>query len=167
FPTRRSSDLAAVHVAVGSRGAVVGVQQGQRAGSFRHVAEEVEQGAVGAVVLVRVRLERVDHVGELDRIADEEGRGVVAHQIPVAVFGVELGGETTRVAQGFRAVVAVNHGGEAHEYRGGLAFTEQADHGQVRQVGRGGEFALGAGTTGLDYGLPNASPVVPLRVSAQ
>ena len=47
----------------------------------------------------RIGLERVNHVRELDRVADEEDRQVVADQIPVAVLGVELDGESARVAQ--------------------------------------------------------------------
>ena len=32
----------------------------------------------------------VDEVGEFDRVLDEEHGDVVAHQVPVALFGVEL-----------------------------------------------------------------------------
>ncbi|MNC74550.1 hypothetical protein D3C75_1259250 [compost metagenome] len=63
--------------------------------------EQVEAPGVVAQVGARVWLEGVDHVGELDRIADEEGREVVADQVPVAIGGVKTGGKTARVAQGF------------------------------------------------------------------
>jgi hypothetical protein len=41
----------------------------------------------------------VDDVRELDRVADEGDREVVADEVPVAVFGVELDGEAAGVAR--------------------------------------------------------------------
>ena len=37
----------------------------------------------------------VDEVGEHQGVADEEDGGVVAHQVPVALLGVELDGEAS------------------------------------------------------------------------
>jgi len=70
---------------------------------------------------VRVRLLRVDEVGELERVADEEDRRVVAHQVVVAVLGVELDGETARVAYGVGRTACAGHGREAREGLGLLA----------------------------------------------
>ena len=47
---------------------------------------------------VRQALLRVDEVGELAWVADEEHRGVVADQIEVALVGVELQRESPWVA---------------------------------------------------------------------
>ena len=44
----------------------------------------------------------VDEVLELAGVADEEDRGVVAHQVVVALLGVELDREAARVAAGVR-----------------------------------------------------------------
>ncbi|MNO08547.1 hypothetical protein D3C81_2312570 [compost metagenome] len=51
----------------------------------------------------------MDHVRELDRVANEESRKVVTDQVPVTVGGVKLGGEATRVAQGFWRVGAMHN----------------------------------------------------------
>ena len=42
----------------------------------------------------RVPLLGVDEAGEEDRVPDEEDGGVVADEVPVALLGVELHGET-------------------------------------------------------------------------
>ena len=69
----------------------------------------------------RVRLERVNDVGELDRIADEEHREVIADQIPVAILGIELDRKASRIAGDFRRVAAADDGREADRQRGLLA----------------------------------------------
>lgn len=56
------------------------------------MGEEVETTGIVVKVGARIRLEGVDHVRKLDRVTDEEGREIVANQVPVAVCGVELGG---------------------------------------------------------------------------
>src|SRR5690606_7673525 len=88
---------------------------------LRRLAHEVED-AVGLLAEGdRIRLECVDHVGELDRVADEEDRQVVADQVPVAVLGVELHREAARVARHLGGVAAPDHGGEADRQRRLLA----------------------------------------------
>jgi hypothetical protein len=153
----------AVHFPVAGRGAGIGVQLGQRARGLGHVGEEVEATGIVIQVGARVWLEGVDHVRELDRIADEERREVVAHQVPVTVGGVELGGETTRVAQGFRGVVTVDNGGEANEHRRGFTGREHLGLGQVAEVVRDGEDAVGAGTAGVYHALGDALAIEALQ----
>ena len=68
-----------------------------------------------------VGLLRVDEVGELHRVADEEHREVVADQVPVAVLGVELHREAAGVARGLGGVAAAGHRREAHGDLGLLA----------------------------------------------
>jgi hypothetical protein len=87
------------------------------------LAEEVE-GPLGHAGLERdrVRLLRVDEVGELDGVADEEDAEVVADEVPVAVLGVELHGEAARVTRGLRGVPATGHGREAQRDVGALAL---------------------------------------------
>lgn len=43
---------------------------------------------------------RVDEVGKLDRVLNEEHRHVVAHQVEVAFVSEELHGETSYVPHG-------------------------------------------------------------------
>jgi len=40
----------------------------------------------------------VDHVGELDRVLDEEDGNVVTDEVPIALLGVKLDGESADVA---------------------------------------------------------------------
>ncbi len=117
----------ALHVPVVGRDAPGREQPGDHVRRLGRQADEVEEAVHVLDVGHRVRLEGVDHVGELHRVADEEDLQVVAHQVPVAVVGVELDREAARVAQGLGAVAAMDHGGEAHEDRrllaGGLEQT--------------------------------------------
>ena len=76
----------------------------------------------------------MNHVRELDGIADKECREVVADQVPVTVGGIELGGKATRVAQGFRRVSTVHHGREAHKHGGGHASGKHIGFSPVAQV---------------------------------
>ncbi|MOA42979.1 hypothetical protein D3C78_1650850 [compost metagenome] len=71
--------------------------------------QQIEASGIVAEVGSRVGLEGMDHVRELDRVANEEGRKVVTDQVPVTVGGVKLGGEATWVAQGFRRMGAVHN----------------------------------------------------------
>ncbi len=59
--------------------------------------------------------------GELQRVLDEEHRGVVADEVVVALFGVELQGEAARVSDGVRTPEVVGDGREAQEDLGALA----------------------------------------------
>ena len=65
-------------------------------------ADEVPEVVVcclsSRAVVMGFRLQGVYNVGELDSILDEEDRDVVAHDVPVALFGVELGSKTSHVA---------------------------------------------------------------------
>lgn len=69
---------------------------------FGHQRYEVPEGVMRTGCLregaVRFHLYRVDQVGELDRVLDEEDRDVVADQVPVAFAGVELHREAANVA---------------------------------------------------------------------
>ena len=64
---------------------------------------------------LRIALLRVDEVGELQRIAEEEHGRVVADHVPVAFFGVELQGEAARIALGVGRALFAADGGEAQE----------------------------------------------------
>ena len=71
--------------------------------------------------IVRLRLRRVDEVGKLHRVLDEEDGDVVADQIPVAFVGVELDGEAAHVARRVGRAALAGDGREAHEHRRALA----------------------------------------------
>ena len=137
-------DARALHEAVGHRNAPGGEQEGEHVGRFRRVGQEVEEARVGLAVGQRVRLEGVHHVRELGGVADEEDLQVVADEVPVAVLGVELDGESARIAQGLGRVIAVDDGREAGEDGGLLA-------GSLKELGAG---VLGDGLVAVSVWLP-------------
>ncbi len=132
-------------------------------GTWEKKSKRRESLSVGT----RVRFERVDHVRELDGITNEKGREVVADQIPVTVSRIELGGEAVRVAQCFRRVITVNHGGEAYKYRGLLAGFENGRLAQVADVGGGRELAFDASATGMHDALRDAFAIKALQLLQQ
>ena len=78
--------------------------RGQRPEVPLHVV--VAQVAVGATLL------GADETWELQRIAQEEHRGVVADDVVIAFGGVELQREAARVAPGIWAAALTGHRGE-------------------------------------------------------
>ncbi|KPC76792.1 hypothetical protein ADL26_04920, partial [Thermoactinomyces vulgaris] len=108
-------------MAVGRRDAAVAEEPRDLVGGLGREAPEVPDVVRLLRTGVRVALLGVDEVGELDGVADEEHRGVVADEVVVALFGVELQGPAARVAAGVGAAEGVGHGGEAQEGLGLLA----------------------------------------------
>ena len=122
---------------------------------------EVPGGRGAAQVGARVALLRVDEVGELERIADEEDGRVVAHQIPVALVGVELHGKAAHVTLGVGRAHLTGHGGKARDQRRDLAhLREDAGTGIARDVLGDGEGAEGAPALGVDDALGDALAVL-------
>ena len=74
------------------------------------------EAACGHLV-VRLGLHRVDEVGELDAVLDEEDRDVVADEVEVALVGVELGREAAHVARRVGRAARADDRREAHEHR--------------------------------------------------
>ena len=109
----------------------------------------------------------MNHVRELDRITDKEGGEVVTHQVPVAVRGVELGGKTPWVTQGFWGVGAVYHGRETHKYRGGFAFGKYFGLGQVAQVIGDCKRAVCACATSVNNSLRDTLAIKTLQLLQQ
>ena len=105
---------------------------------------------------IRVRLTRVDDVRELDGVLDEKHRDVVAHQVPVALFGVELRGPATGIAHGVGGAAGAQHGGKTHEDRGLSVLFEHLGLGNLRRVAVGHERAVGTHTTRVDGALRDA-----------
>ena len=90
-----------------------------RAGGLRHL-------------VVRLGLDGMHQVRELHRVLDEEDRHVVAHQVPVALVGVELHREAAHVAGGVLRSALAGHRGKAHEHRRDLAgFLERRGLGEL------------------------------------
>lgn len=66
-----------------------------------HMREEVSNSPVLLKVVLWVRLQRMDHVRELDAISDEKDWHIVSNQVPVTLPGVEFDSKPTRVSKGF------------------------------------------------------------------
>ena len=153
-------DAGAVHVAVVGGDADVVEEEGEHVEALRVVGEEVEDAPVLLDVRLGVGLERVHHVRELHAVADEEDGEVVADEVPVALPGVELDGEATRVAEGLRAAALVDDGGEADDDRGlDARGAEEVGAGEVGDVVGDLEEALGAGAAGVHHALRDTLPV--------
>ena len=102
--------------------------------AFGRQADEVPEIVVRGLRLrkgaVRLLLHRMDEVGKLDGVLDEEHRDVVADDVPVAFLRVELDGKAAHVARQVGRALAAGDGGKAHEGRRPLA-------GALEQVGAG------------------------------
>ena len=115
----------ALHRPVAARDGAIGHRPHQHRGDLGHQRREVPERVVRGAGLrhreVRLGLGRVDQVGKLHRVLDEEDRDVVADQIPVALVGVELHREAAHVARGVGRAALAEHGREADEHRRLLA----------------------------------------------
>jgi hypothetical protein len=125
----------ALHEPERARDRPVGHDPHQHVGGLRHQRREVPEAVVRGLRLreaaVGLLLGRVDEVGELDRVLDEEDRHVVADQVPVPLAGVELHREPAHVARQVGRPLVAGHGGEPHEHR-------RAQPGLAERVGPGG-----------------------------
>lgn len=109
-------------------------------------------------LVVRFGFHRVHEVGELDAVLNEEHREVVAHQVVIALFGIELGGEAAYVSHGVGRSARAGDRGEPNEHRrldtrAGQKFRRRV----VRQpVVVGLEIAVGAGAARVHHALRDA-----------
>ena len=118
-----------LHRPVGPRDAPVGhVPDGVVLG-LGVQGDEVPERVVRALCLgdlaVRMGLGRVDDIGKLDPVLDEEDGHVVADQVEGALVGVELGGEATGVPDGVRGPTGAEHRREADEDRRLLSLSQE------------------------------------------
>src|SRR5439155_26825474 len=103
----------------------------------------------------------MDKVRELERIADEEYRRIVAHQVPVALFGVVLHRKPAGIALGVRGALLSADGREAQEHRSLLAnLFKQLRRRVLRHVRVGHrKGAVSARALGMDDTLRNTLAV--------
>ena len=127
----------ALHHAVTARDAAVRHDPHEHMSGFRHQRYKVPKCIVSSRRLrngvVRFGLGGMDQVGKFERILDEEDRDVVAHQVPVALIGVELDGEAAHVARRVGRAALARHRRETHEHGRALAL--------LREQRGAGEFA--------------------------
>jgi len=125
--------------------------------------DEVPEVVVGALRLrepaVRLLLDGVDEVGELDRVLDEEDGDVVADEVPVPLLGVELGGEAPDVPGQVGRALAAGDGREPDEDGGLLPLAlEEVGPGDVGERVVVLEIAVGPEASGVDD--PLGDPLV-------
>ena len=127
---------------------------------LRREREEVPEHVRVLEVGPRVALLRVDEVGELERIADEEDGRVVARHVVVALLRVELDGEAAGVALGVGRPLLAADGAEADEDVRPLAdLAEKGGARVLRDVLGHLEVAVRAGALGVHDALGDALAV--------
>ncbi len=129
-------------------------------------ADEVPQGVVRGGCLrdlvVRLRLHRMDEVGELDTVLNEEYRHVVTDEIEVTLLGIKFDGKSAYVPDRVRGTAGTADGREPYEHRGtpaGLAQAVRPGHVGERLVRL--EVPVGTGTAGVDDPLGDALVIEP------
>ncbi len=110
-----------VHMAVRRRNAAIAHDIGDLVQGLRQPGPEVPVIVGTAHVGARIALDGMIEVGEFQRIAEKEHRGVIAHHVPVALLGVELQCVTTNVALGIGGTTLACDGRKAREQRSALA----------------------------------------------
>src|SRR6202035_3209827 len=105
-----------VHMAEALRDAAVRHRDGDLVQSLGQQCPEVPIVVRTAQPGARVPLDRMVEVGEAERVAEEEHRRVVADNVPIAFFGVELQRSAAYVALRVRGAALTGNGGEAHEH---------------------------------------------------
>jgi hypothetical protein len=108
----------------------------------------------------RVALDGMVEVREPQRITEEEHRRVVAHDVPVALLGVELDREAADIAFRVGGAALAGDGREAREQRGLLAdLAEDFCACVARDVVRHLEGAVGTPALGVHAPLRDNFPV--------
>ncbi len=122
------------HLTPRTRQAAVAHEVGDLVGGLRRERPEVPLHVGVAQARPRQPLLRVDEVRELDAVADEEHRGVVADDVVVAFRGVELHREATHIAPGVWTALLAGDTREALQGLGGRARLEHRGPGVLRDV---------------------------------
>ncbi|MNM77068.1 hypothetical protein D3C81_889100 [compost metagenome] len=140
----------AMHVTVSIRDTPVGEQDGDLVQRLGRMRPEVPHHLRAFQVALRQALLGVDKVGEFQWVTDEEHWSVVANDVPVAFFGVELQGETTWVTLGIGRTTLATDRGEAQEGFGLLAnAVEQPGAAVLGDIAGDGEGAIGTRAFGV------------------
>src|ERR1700733_9555621 len=95
-------------------------------------------------------------IRKAQRVAKEEHRRIVAYHVPIALFGVELQGETADVALSIRSAALAGDRGKTREQWRLLAdFGEDFRFGMATDVMRDSEGPMRTGTFGVHAPLGN------------
>src|SRR5580698_7218882 len=86
-----------MHMSEGTRQPSITHDDGHLMQRFGQLGPEIPVAIGAAKACTWVAFDRVVEVREFERVAQEKHRRVVAHQVPVSFFRVELQGEATNV----------------------------------------------------------------------
>jgi len=155
-----SMGTVAVHVSVTIGGTTIREEDGDLVEGLRRVTPEVE-GHVGVLAVVSwVSLLRVEEIGKLNRILDEENGGVVANHIVVTLLGVEFDGKTSGVSIAVVRTTLTSNSGEASEDGGSLTnILEEFSLGELRNIVSKFKVTMSTSTLGVDNSLGNTLSV--------
>ena len=130
----------ALHRGVAARDGAVRHHPHQHVRRLGLQADEVPERVVRALRLrdlaVGLGLHRVDEVGELQPVLDEEHRDVVADEIEVALVRIELRREAAHVARGVGRAARTGDGREARERRRDRALAQERGGADVARARR-------------------------------
>ena len=162
--------VAAIHVhePEALRQPEIGEQDRHLVQALRRQRPVVPRRGVGPQVGARMALLGADEVGELQRIADEEHRRVVADQVPVTLLGVELDRGAAHVAFGVRRDALAGHGAEPDQQVGRPADAlEQLGPRIFADVVGDGQCAVGAGAFRVHHALGHPLAVLHRQLFEQ
>jgi hypothetical protein len=130
--------------------------------------DEVPEIVVGGLALrdlvMGLRLDGVDKVGEVDSVLDEEDGYVVSDNVPIALGSVELDGEAPHISNSVGATLGSLDGAKSNEDWGGTArVCEDGCEGVLlRSVVEHSEVPMGASTTSMHDSLGDTLMVEPV-----
>ena len=101
----------------------------------------------------------MDEVRELNAIADEEHWRVVAHDIEVALFGVELQCKAAHVTPAIRGALLTCDSGESRQHRRDRVRLEYCSLGVLGDILGDGQFTESTCTLSVNNALRNALAV--------
>ena len=116
----------------------------------------MRRGVLG-IAAVGLHFHRMNEIGKLDRILDEEDGDVVADEIEVALVGIEFDRKSAHVARQVSGARAAGDGGEASEnFRFLALFGEERRSRQMRNRIGHLEIAVRARPAGMNDALWNS-----------
>ncbi len=125
----------AVHMAVGLRKSAIAHDDRDLVKCLGQQGPEVPVAVGVAQIAAWIALHRSVEVRELQWVAQEEHRRVVAHQVPVSLLGIELHGEAADVTLGVCGPAFAGDGREAHgDVRGFADLREHFRPSELRDV---------------------------------
>ena len=101
----------------------------------------------------------MNEVRELNAVAEEKHRGVVTHNVVIALRGVKLQGKTTHIAPRVRGALLTSNSGETQQQRGDGAGLEQGRAGVSGHILGDDQLAESTGTFRVHHTLRDALAV--------